>query len=131
MLGEVARGVRLATDGDRRTMLRFEVAEGDLRGTRIAVTSDRGTISAVVSPPASEAISPVALESALESVRLSLEGRGISVAALEVRPDDQRGGRPSHHEHDAPPGTEAPIGQGGASPGRAPSSGSATVDYFV
>jgi hypothetical protein len=82
-LNQVAREVSLASDGRDAYMLRFEVAQGELLGTRIAVTSHGGVISAVVVPATPE--STQRLEHALDAARLSLEARGIDVSTMEVR----------------------------------------------
>jgi len=81
--------VKLATDGADRYMLRFEVAEGSLRGTRFAVTSHGGVVSAVVVPPGPEL--SLQLEQLLDEARATLEGRGIDVGGMDVRTGEEPG----------------------------------------
>lgn len=134
MLCRAAREVQLASDGRDRYLLRFELAEGELRGTRIALESRSGVISAVV--VAAEAAQGPRLEQALEAARHALEARGIDVAGLEVRAG--AGGHDGRGERGAGfiAGVEVP-GDDGAPPApalraAAPARTSAAgLDYFV
>ena len=127
VLGRDTSGVRLATDGEGRWVLRFEVDSGELRGTRVSVSSLDGAISATLVAPGP--IAAVALEHALEGNRASLEGRGIDVADLQVQPDGS-GSRGEHGRGGEAPSRRAP-GERARDGGRPEPCAGPSVDYFV
>ena len=81
-------------------MLRFEVAEGALRGARFAVSSHGGVVSAVVVPSGPEL--SLQLEQLLDDARTSLEDRGIEVGQMEVRTGEERGEDPRERSVERP-----------------------------
>jgi len=127
MLAERARDVRLARDGEGRFLLRFAVKDGALAGTRVAVSSDAGVVSATL-VPTEPGLAPD-LEQALEAARLGLELRGIAVGSMEVVADDRRG---SDRDRWARADEETGPPRRPAGAVECPCPGSATaIDYFV
>lgn len=125
-LGPGARDVRLATDGGDLYLLRFEVAEGALRGTRFAVSAHAGVVSAVAITAAPELA--LRLERVLEEVRTSLHEKGVAVGEMEVRAGSdgrrEQGARPCEPPQPDPP----PSCESGHRPPALPGDG---LDYFI
>jgi hypothetical protein len=100
VLGQLARDVRVATDGDDRFLIRFEISDGALRGTKFAVSSDGGVVSAVAVATTPE-LAP-RLEQVLDEVRDSLRDRGVEVGGMDVRAGSDERNAQADREGEAP-----------------------------